>query len=177
MGQSRRRARLAGAALLGVTLMAAASASAGEHVRNLTSGGTTAIRGGPPGSATYGFPEWAGPKNGGAGPKTLRVTRGAAGTSVSTVNRRMTTGFGSGSRVQNTAVSASTAGTLLSFLGLNHYDSRTANNGNQFSGEPPDQGLCVGNGFVLETVNEVLRVYNTNGQPLTNPTSFNEFYK
>src|SRR4029453_6549197 len=43
--------------------------------------------------------------------------------------------------------------------GLNFFDQRFANNGNQFSVEPPDQGLCVGNGFVLETINDVLQVY------------------
>ena len=44
---------------------------------------------------------------------------------------------------------------LLSIDGLNHFDTRFSNEGNQFSTEPPDQGLCVGNGFVLETVNSV----------------------
>jgi hypothetical protein len=33
--------------------------------------------------------------------------------------------------------------------------------------EPPDQGLCVGAGYVMETVNDSLRVYNTSGQKLT----------
>jgi hypothetical protein len=33
-----------------------------------------------------------------------------------------------------------------SWDGLNFFDSRFANGGNQFSVEPPDQGLCVGNG-------------------------------
>jgi hypothetical protein len=176
MRLSRSRAKLGLGALLGVALIGTATASAGEYVRNLTSGGTTAIRGGAPGSATYAFPEWAGPKTGGQ-PKTARVAKGTAAASVSTINRRMTTAFGTGSPVRNTAVSASGAGTLLSFRGLNHYDTRTANNGNQFSGEPPDQGLCVGNGFVLETVNQVLRVFDRTGHPLTNPTSLNEFYK
>ncbi|MGH2485877.1 MAG: hypothetical protein ACRDHE_07695, partial [Ktedonobacterales bacterium] len=32
------------------------------------------------------------------------------------------------------------------FAGLDHYQNRTASNGNQFSLEPPDQGLCEGNG-------------------------------
>lgn len=32
----------------------------------------------------------------------------------------------------------------LSFEGLNAYDQRFANNGNQFNVDPPDQGLCVG---------------------------------
>jgi hypothetical protein len=47
-----------------------------------------------------------------------------------------------------------------SFQGINHYQQRTANGGNQFSLEPPDQGLCVGNGYVMETVNDALRVYD-----------------
>jgi hypothetical protein len=44
--------------------------------------------------------------------------------------------------------------------GLNHYQQRYSNRGNQFSLEPPDQGLCAGNGYVMETVNEVLNVFN-----------------
>src|SRR5262249_11424081 len=48
-----------------------------------------------------------------------------------------------------------------SFQGLNFHDQRFANGGNQFSVEPPDQGLCAGNGFVLETVNDVLQVYDS----------------
>ncbi len=47
------------------------------------------------------------------------------------------------------------------FQGLNLIDQRFANGGNQFSVEPPDQALCAGNGFVLEAVNDVMRVYNT----------------
>jgi hypothetical protein len=65
---------------------------------------------------------------------------------------------------------------LRSIDGLNHRDQRTANGGNQFSLEPPDQGLCVGNGFVLETINDVLRVYDTKGNPLTGVTDQNSFY-
>ena len=65
---------------------------------------------------------------------------------------------------------------VRSIDGLNHRDQRTANGGNQFSVEPPDQGLCVGNGFVLETVNDVLRVYDTAGNPLTGVTDQNTFY-
>ena len=38
---------------------------------------------------------------------------------------------------------------------------------NQFSLEPPDQGLCVGNGYVVEAVNSVIQVWDTNGNELT----------
>ena len=37
------------------------------------------------------------------------------------------------------------------FQGLDHFDTRTRDGGNAFSLEPPDQGLCVGNGFVIES--------------------------
>ena len=49
------------------------------------------------------------------------------------------------------------------FEGLNFYQQRYSNRGNQFSVEPPDQGLCVGNGFELEAVNDVLNVFDANG--------------
>ena len=45
---------------------------------------------------------------------------------------------------------------ILGAAGLNHFDNRTADGGNNFSVEPPDQGLCVGNGYVLEAVNLVV---------------------
>ena len=61
------------------------------------------------------------------------------------------------------------------FNGLSHLDSRTASGGNQFSLEPPDQGLCVGNGFVLETINDVLAVYDTHGKVVAGPEALNAF--
>jgi hypothetical protein len=50
------------------------------------------------------------------------------------------------------------------FEGLNFYQQRYARGGNQFSVEPPDQGMCAGNGYVVEAVNDVMNVYNTAGQ-------------
>lgn len=70
---------------------------------------------------------------------------------------------------------APTPGVALTFMGLNHRDQRTANGGNQFSLEPPDQGLCVGNGFILETLNDVMRVSTTGGAPLLTQ-DLNTFY-
>lgn len=65
----------------------------------------------------------------------------------------------------------------LSFEGLNHRDSRLAFGGNQFSGEPADQGVCVGNGYILETVNSALQVYSaSNGADVSPILSLNEFY-
>src|SRR6185369_13719840 len=43
--------------------------------------------------------------------------------------------------------------------------------------EPPDQGLCVGNGFVVEPINIAFAVYNERGKQLTAATALNQFYK
>ena len=64
----------------------------------------------------------------------------------------------------------------LSYDGLNHRQQRLANGGNQFSVEPPDQALCVGNGFVVEATNSVLRVFDTNGTALTAVQALNPFF-
>src|SRR5262245_5139303 len=62
------------------------------------------------------------------------------------------------------------------FEGLNFFNQRFANGGNQFSVEPPDQGLCAGNGFVVESVNDVIRVFHTDGTPATGVVDLNTFY-
>ncbi len=65
---------------------------------------------------------------------------------------------------------------LSTFDGLNHRQQRLANNRNQFSLEPPDQGLCVGNGMVMEIINDVMRVYSPNGTPLKSVEDLNTFF-
>jgi hypothetical protein len=52
------------------------------------------------------------------------------------------------------------------FDGLTHLDQRQANNGNQFSIEPASPSIAVGNGFVVEGVNNAVRVYSASGAPL-----------
>jgi hypothetical protein len=84
---------------------------------------------------------------------------------------------GKGSRVSSKPKSNPVLDTH--FQGLNFHDQRFANGGNQFSVEPPDQGLCAGNGFVLETVNDVLQVYDAAGNALLNggqAVDLNTFY-
>ena len=65
---------------------------------------------------------------------------------------------------------------VRSFDGINHRDQRIANNGNQFSLEPPDQALCVGNGHVVEAVNTAFRVHNADGHGQTGVVDLNTFY-
>jgi len=66
------------------------------------------------------------------------------------------------------------------FNGLSHRDQRLAGTGRytntQFSLEPPDQGLCVGNGFVVEGVNNALQVFTTSGVTATAPAAFSQFW-
>ena len=72
-------------------------------------------------------------------------------------------------------------GAATGFNGLSHADQRTAGTGiyvnTQFSLEPPDQGLCVGNGFVVEPINDAFAVYSERGTQLTAATALNQFYK
>src|SRR5207249_3685218 len=61
------------------------------------------------------------------------------------------------------------------FIGLTHLDQWSAGTGiyadSQFIAEPPDQGLAVGNGFVLEAVNAALAVYDQRGTLLADATA------
>jgi len=71
-------------------------------------------------------------------------------------------------------------GAATGFNGLSHADQRTAGTGNyvntQFSLEPPDQGLCIGKGFVIEPINDAFAIYDTNGKALTGVNALNQFY-
>jgi hypothetical protein len=68
------------------------------------------------------------------------------------------------------------ANAVVGFNGITHLDQRLADNGNQFSLEPPDQGLAVGNGFVVEAVNNAIAVYDQTGIRVAGPTALNRFF-
>jgi hypothetical protein len=93
------------------------------------------------------------------------------------VNRQMGHGrSGHGDRTDGKSQRDEHLGIELTADGLNFHDQRFANNGNQFSVEPPDQGLCAGNGFILESLNDVLRIFDRNGNPLIGVVDLNTFY-
>ena len=72
-------------------------------------------------------------------------------------------------------VDARHVGTLLSnFNGVSSLDSAVTNFGAEF--EPPDQGLCVGNGFVLEPVNSAFTIYHTDGSVVAGPFNVNDLF-
>ena len=62
------------------------------------------------------------------------------------------------------------------FEGLNMKDQRTANTGNQFSLEPPDQALCVGASQVIEGVNTVFSIHDKTSGARTAPMSYDMFF-
>jgi hypothetical protein len=162
---------LLAAGLAVLTTGTAMVAGAADGTRQLPSGGTTTIRALATGSDAVQFPEFAfDPDEGEDEEEDL------AAAADTVVNRSLTRGAGTGEVVAGARKAKSRPELVTSFDGLNHRDQRLANNGNQFSIEPPDQGLCVGNGFVLETVNDVLRVYDTAGNALVGVADQNTFY-
>jgi hypothetical protein len=82
------------------------------------------------------------------------------------VDRSLSNGTGNGPSVNSGQKAKSNPQFVTGFEGLNHYQQRYSRGGNQFSVEPPDQGLCVGNGDVVEVVNDVFNVFNSSGQSL-----------
>ena len=77
------------------------------------------------------------------------------------VNRSLSQGSGNGASVNSGQKAKSNPQFDFGFEGLNLYQQRYARGGNQFTVEPPDQGMCAGNGYVLEAVNDVLNVYDS----------------
>ena len=147
---------------------AAASSASSTNTREISASGTTSIQRTTTGTDGVQFPEIAiGPSDSASAvtAKNAPVARSQTGGKSGDGNASGETNRGDSGLQQ-----------VLSFNGLNHRDQRLANGGNQFSVEPPDQGLCVGNGFVMETVNDVLNVYNTSGTSLLGVTDLNTFY-
>jgi hypothetical protein len=75
----------------------------------------------------------------------------------------------------NNPISDSTAG-FHGFDGLDAQDSRDAGHGNQSTTEPPDEGMAVGNGQVLQAINDAVAVYALNGKQISGPKTTNAFF-
>jgi hypothetical protein len=65
-------------------------------------------------------------------------------------------------------------GGAFGFKSLSNVDQAGVNLG--FSVEPPDQALCVGNGFIFEGVNDAFAVYHENGKLASGPVQANAFF-
>jgi hypothetical protein len=92
------------------------------------------------------------------------------------INRSIAKGSGIGAATTSSKKAKSNPELILTVDGLNFRQQRLANGGNQFSVEPPDQALCAGNGYVLEAVNDVLRVFSSSGTALSGVVDLNTFY-
>jgi hypothetical protein len=78
------------------------------------------------------------------------------------------------SRVKVSSAAAHESSLLANFDGAGSLDSEITNFGAKF--EPPDQGLCAGNGFVVDMVNSAYRVYDTKGETLAGPFNINKVF-
>ncbi|GAC1386273.1 MAG: hypothetical protein NVS4B7_10780 [Ktedonobacteraceae bacterium] len=145
----------------------AANASSNQTARQLTSAGITSFKTAPFGAPKLQQPEISSAVQG-LGHASVRPNAG--------VNRSNAHSSSQGASANSATSATSNAELEKSFNGLNFFQQRYANNGNQYSVEPPDQGLCVGNGYVMESVNDVLNVYNTNGKSLLGVVALNTFY-
>ena len=156
---------------LSVTFSAAQAETTGGTTRLLVSGGTTSIRNVGEGADGLSYPEFPGQPEGDKG-----------GAKPPPVNRSKSRGKSpkkgplTAPVVASSAVAGTNSGLNLSIDGLNLRNQRLANGGKQFTVEPPDQALCVGGGYVLESVNDVLRVYTAGGATATGVVDLNTFY-
>lgn len=159
--------------LLVAALPGSVGAQGGGSTRQIPASGTTSIRASAPAVED--------------GPQQPEVRPGSDSEEGAGSFNRPRPGFKNGKfpkkpldapTVPSSAVAGSNPELTLSFNGLNHYEQRyVANGGNQWSLEPPDQGLCVGNGYTVEVVNSVIRVYSTStGAPLTGVGDLNTFF-
>ncbi len=160
------RISIAAAAAI-AALLVAGVASAATITKNIPSAGTFAVPNAPAPQAgvSGGLPE--------IDPASLDADPLAQG---ATVNRGDSGGRFDHHGRHGDHHQSSNPKLLQSFAGLNFFDQRFANGGNQFSVEPPDQGLCVGNGKVAEIVNDVYQVFDTHGHALTNPIDLNTLF-
>jgi hypothetical protein len=76
---------------------------------------------------------------------------------------------------KTSAIASSNPG-AFGFTGVTFKEHRDADNGNQTSDTPPDQGLCAGSGKVIEPVNTTFSIYSTTGARASGPTSLTEFF-
>src|SRR5512133_1004974 len=155
MRERKRLALVAVFVLAGCALTASAGSAGAAGGRQIPISGTGSAQTGaftPSGPGDVTDEEFAGEGDAETGPAAYQGT-------IS-----MSNGGGRGASVDNASKAKSNPQFQSGFAGLNHYQQRYSRGGNQFSVEPPDQGLCVGNGYVVEAVNDVMNVFDTSGQ-------------
>ncbi len=163
---------------------AAAPTSSTRHIQKVGTGAytPTPVGSGAPASIATEIPKAFGPEaSEGAGLAATSSSAGGVNRSLSSKHRAAKT---NAAGAADSAAGPASAGGIIrngpqlltSFDGINHREHRTANNGNQFSLEPPDQALCVGGGHVVEAVNDAFRVYNADGTGQTGVIALNTLF-
>src|SRR5581483_4259287 len=74
-------------------------------------------------------------------------------------------------RAAATALSSAASPLLANFNGTSSRDSAVTNFNQEF--EPPDQGLCAGNGFAVDMVNSAYTIYKSDGSVVSGPFNVN----
>lgn len=144
--------------LIGMIGISPAGATGGGVTRQIPISGTSSPQTGaytPSGTSDVTKAEFPGQVDAANGPGPYPGT---------IVNRSLSKGPGQGGSVNSGKKAKSNPQFNTGFEGLNLYQQRYARGGNQFTVEPPDQALCVGGGYVVEVVNDVLNVFNTSGE-------------
>lgn len=153
--------------LAALALAALAAGARAQLQRQISSGGSGTFEPLPPGGDAIESPEI----------DDLQQDADVAGTDDSFVNRTLPTAQPRRSASTHSGKKAKSNPQIqVAFDGLNFRQQRLANLGRQFSVEPPDQALCAGNGFVVESTNDVLTVFDTAGNQLLGVTDLNSFY-
>jgi hypothetical protein len=147
-------------------------AQAQSITRQITLAGTGSVRALPTGSDAIQIPEF----DTGLGADEDEDELHPLGNSERFTNQSIARAIGKGTQTASANKAKSNPTLGASFDSINFRQQRLANGGNQFSVEPPDQGLCVGNGYVLSTVNTVMRVQDQAGNPLSGIVDLNSFY-
>jgi len=179
--QSRRSTMTVLSGLLFTTLLAVSvsdTRAAGPVLRQLSNAGTGFVQSLTEGAGAIQSPEFD-PAFVDAGDDAAALTHGSNGRANSggrMINRTIAKRHGRGEAEEESGRAKAHPELKLSFDGLNFRQQRIANAGNQFSVEPPDQALCVGNGFVVEAVNTVMRIFDTDGNARTGVVDLNTFY-
>ncbi len=163
-------------AAMAAMLLLMASNSNAQVTRQINSSGTTQPVAMPAGVPGLQSPEFDEGLAGNDSDDDLGVDLQGNISGKTTMNRSIAPGPGAGPQVVGNGRAKSNPEVVTSFDGLNFFNQRFANHGNQFSVVPPDQALCAGNGFVLESVNDVLNVYGSDGTSLLGVTDLNTFY-
>src|SRR5262249_23825911 len=152
----RGRTKLALLAVLALAVVAL-TASAGTAT-GASAAGSLIPRVGTGGPQTGPFTPW----DGTSGEEVAggEEEEGPAAFAGNIVDRSLSSGPGQGASATSGQTPKSHPKFDFGFQGLNHYQQRYSRGGNQFSVEPPDQGMCAGNGYVVEAVNDVFNVYS-----------------